>query len=215
MSRMPQPSKPAVLRVAMASTFRARDGREKQPTFPSRPEQATLPAMETLPPRVLVVMGVSGSGKTTVGAMLAGRLRWEFVDGDDFHPAANVAKMHGGHPLTDEDRWPWLDGIARWIDAVCATAGHGVVACSALRRVYRDRLAGGRPDVALVYLQGDEKVIASRQGARHGHYMPASLIASQFATLEPPGDGERVIEVSVVPPAAEVVLAVAAQIVAP
>jgi len=165
-------------------------------------------------PRVLVVMGVSGSGKTTVGAMLAGRLGWEFVDGDDFHPAANVAKMHAGHPLTDEDRWPWLDGIARWIDAVRETGGHGIVACSALRRAYRDRLVDGRGDVALVFLEGGERLIAARQGMRHGHYMPASLVTSQFATLEPPGVDERMIEVSVEPAAAEIVLTVAAKIAA-
>lgn len=165
-------------------------------------------------PSVLVIMGVSGSGKTTVGAMLAGRLGWEFVDGDDFHPAVNVAKMHAGHPLTDEDRWPWLDGIARWIDAVRSTGGHGIVACSALRRAYRDRLVDGRRDVALVFLVGDERLITARQAARHGHYMPASLVASQFATLEPPGADERGIEVSVEPPAAEIVLAVAAKVAA-
>ncbi len=165
-------------------------------------------------PCVLIVMGVSGSGKTTVGAMLAGKLGCEFVDGDDFHPAANVAKMHAGHPLTDEDRWPWLDSIARWIDAVRVTGGRGIVACSALRRVYRDRLVDGRPDVTLVFLEGDVKLIAARQEARHGHYMPASLVASQFATLEPPGDDERMIRVSVEPPAAEVVAAVAARIAA-
>ncbi len=164
------------------------------------------------PPRVLVVMGVSGSGKTTVGAMLAGKLGWEFVDGDDFHPAANVAKMHAGHPLTDDDRWPWLDSIARWIDAVRGTDGRGIVACSALRRMYRDRLVAGRPDVTSVFLHGDASLIAQRQGARHGHYMPASLVASQFATLEPPGEDERVIEVSVQPPAAEVVIAIAAKV---
>lgn len=166
--------------------------------------------MET--PRVLVIMGVSGSGKTTVGAMLAGKLGWEFVDGDDFHPAANVAKMHAGHPLTDEDRWPWLDSIARWIDAVRSTGGRGIVACSALRRAYRDRLGAARPDVALLFLQGDEKLIAARQEARHGHYMPASLVASQFATLEPPGEDEGMIGISVEPPAAEVVAAIAARI---
>jgi gluconokinase len=165
-------------------------------------------------PRVLVVMGVSGSGKTTVGAMLAGRLGWEFVDGDDFHPAANVAKMHAGHSLTDEDRWPWLDAIARWIDAVRGTGGHGIVACSALRRAYRDRLVDGRRDVALVFLEGDERLIAARQGARHGHYMPASLVASQFAALEPPGADERMIEVSVEPAAADIVLAVTAKVAA-
>jgi gluconokinase len=155
-------------------------------------------------PRVIVVMGVSGSGKTTVGAMLAGRLGWEFVDGDDFHPPANVAKMHAGHPLTDEDRWPWLDSVARWIDAVRGTDGHGVVACSALRRAYRDRLAAGRPDVQIVLLQGDPALIAKRQAARPQHYMPASLVASQFATLERPGADEQVLEVSVAPPPAEI-----------
>lgn len=163
-------------------------------------------------PRVVVVMGVSGSGKTTVGAMLAGRLGWEFVDGDDFHPPANVAKMRAGHALTDEDRWPWLDTIARWIDAVRGTGGHGVVACSALRRAYRDRLAAGRPDVGIIFLEGDAALIAQRQAARPQHYMPASLVASQFATLEKPGTDERVLEISVEPPAAEVLDAIVAKL---
>ena len=149
--------------------------------------------------RVILVMGVSGSGKTTVGAMLAGRLGWEFVDGDDFHSPANVAKMHAGHPLDDEDRWPWLDSVAAWIDAVRRTGGRGIVACSALRRVYRERLAGGREEVTVLFLEGDVEVVAARQAARPGHYMPASLVASQFATLEEPGEGERVIRVSVAP----------------
>ena len=146
--------------------------------------------------KAIVVMGVSGSGKTTVGALLAGRLGWNFVDGDDLHPPANVAKMRAGTPLTDEDRWPWLDVIAAWIDTARA-ARPGVVTCSALKRVYRDRLLADRPDVRLVYLHGSYDVIATRQAARQGHFMPASLIASQFATLEEPGADERAISIAV------------------
>ncbi len=141
-------------------------------------------------------MGVSGSGKTTIAALLAGGLGWNFADGDDLHPAANVAKMKSGTPLTDEDRWPWLDIIAAWIDT--ARAGRpGVVTCSALKRVYRDRLLAGRADVRLVYLHGSYDVIATRQAARQGHFMPASLIQSQFATLEEPGADEHPISVAV------------------
>ena len=109
-------------------------------------------------PSVLVVMGVSGSGKTTVAALLAGRLHWEFEDADDLHPAANVAKMHAGIPLTDADRWPWLHAVASWIDASRAAGRHGVVACSALKRSYRDIIVGSRPDVRLVYLKGDSAI---------------------------------------------------------
>ncbi len=154
---------------------------------------------------MLVVMGVSGSGKTTIAALLAGRLGWEFEDGDDFHPPANVAKMHGGTPLTDEDRWPWLRAIAAWIDATRAAGGHGIVACSALRRAYRDILVGDRPDVRLVYLRGDRALIARRQAARHNHFMPASLVDSQFAALEEPGADERPVVVGVEPRPAAVV----------
>ena len=150
-------------------------------------------------------MGVSGSGKTTVAALLAGRLGWAFEDGDDFHPAANVEKMAGGVPLTDADRWPWLEAIAAWIDATRSAGGHGVVACSALRRRYRAVLLAGRPDVRLVYLAGARELIARRQAARQGHFMPAGLIASQFDTLEEPGPDENPITVSVEPPPGEVV----------
>jgi carbohydrate kinase (thermoresistant glucokinase family) len=146
---------------------------------------------------VVVVMGVSGSGKTTIGALLAERLGWPFADGDDFHPPANIEKMHAGIPLTDRDRWPWLRAIAAWIDERRAAGGHGVIACSALRRAYREVLRGGRPDVRLVYLQGDIALITRRQAARHGHFMPASLMQSQFDTLEEPGAEERPITVSV------------------
>lgn len=150
-------------------------------------------------PSVLVVMGVSGSGKTTVAALLAGRLGWEFGDADDFHSPANVAKMHGGTPLTDADRAPWLDTMAAWIDATRATGRHGVLACSALKRAYRRVLTEGRDDVRIVYLRGDKALIGSRQAARHNHFMPASLLDSQFATLEEPGPEEHPLTVSVAP----------------
>ena len=162
-------------------------------------------------PTVLVVMGVSGSGKTTVAALLAGRLGWDFEDGDDFHPPANVAKMHGGTPLTNEDRWPWLRAIAAWIDAVRASGQHGVVACSALKRAYRDILITG-PDVRLVYLQGSRALIGQRQAARHNHFMPATLVESQFAALEEPGPDEHPLVVSVEPRPAQIVDVIVQQI---
>ena len=163
-------------------------------------------------PAVLVVMGVSGSGKTTIAALLAGQLGWEFEDADDFHPPANVAKMHGGTPLTDEDRWPWLHTIAAWIDATRSTGRHGVLACSALKRSYRDILVGDRPDVRLVYLQGSKALIAARQAARLNHYMPASLVDSQFAVLEEPGPDERPLIASVEPCPQEIVRGIVAQL---
>ena len=144
-------------------------------------------------------MGVSGSGKTTIAALLAGHLGWEFVDGDDFHSPANVRKMHGGTPLTDGDRWPWLATLAAWIDATRAVRRHGVLACSALKRSYRDVLVGSRTDVRLVYLQGNKALIASRQSARHAHFMPPTLVDSQFGTLEEPGPDEHPLTVSVAP----------------
>jgi gluconokinase len=157
---------------------------------------------------MLVVMGVSGSGKTTVAGLLAGQLGWELGDADDWHPPANVRKMHGGTPLEDDDRWPWLRSIAAWIDATRSTGRHGVLACSALKRSYRDVLIGSRPDVQLVYLRGDEALIQERQAARHNHYMPASLVHSQFEALEEPGPDELPIVVDVRPPAREVARAV-------
>jgi carbohydrate kinase (thermoresistant glucokinase family) len=154
---------------------------------------------------VIVVMGVSGSGKTTVAALLAGRLQWEFEDGDWLHPEANVEKMHRGIALTDEDRRPWLRAIAAWIDQTRHAGRHGVVACSALKRSYRDVLIGERRDVRLVYLKGDEALIARRITARHGHFMPASLLHSQFEALEEPGPDERPITVSIEARPAEIV----------
>ena len=159
-------------------------------------------------PAVLVVMGVSGSGKTTVAALLAGRLGWEFEDGDDFHPPANVAKMRSGTPLSDEDRWPWLHSVAAWIDAVRESGRRGVVTCSGLKRAYRDILVDGRPDVQLVYLRGRHDLIVQRQAARLGHFMPAALVSSQFATLEEPGEDEHALIVSVEPRPSEIADAV-------
>jgi gluconokinase len=150
-----------------------------------------------LAPAVVVVMGVSGSGKTTVASLLAGRLGWEFEDADDFHPPANVAKMHAGIPLTDADRGPWLDAIAAWIDRVRAEGRHGVVTCSALKRAYRRVLVGDRPDVRLVYLKGERGLIGRRMAARQGHFMPTSLLDSQFGTLEEPGSDENPVVISV------------------
>ena len=148
------------------------------------------------PPVVLVVMGVSGSGKSTVAGMLAGRLGWDLEEGDDLHPASNIAKMAAGQPLTDEDRWPWLDRIAAWIQLHTASGTPGIITCSALRRVYRDRLAG--PGVAFVHLDGWRDAIASRLSTRIDHFMPQSLLGSQFATLEPLEDDEDgiVVELS-------------------
>ncbi len=148
-------------------------------------------------PCALVVMGVSGSGKSTIAEKLAQRLRWTYEDGDRFHPASNVAKMSAGHPLTDEDRWPWLRAISDEIDRVCASGGHVVIACSALKRAYRDILVHGRSDVRIVYLDGTQQLIATRLARRKGHFMPPGLLESQFRTLEPPGGSENPVTVSI------------------
>ena len=148
-------------------------------------------------PCALIVMGVAGSGKSTIGDKLAARLGWAYEDGDRFHPASNVAKMSTGQPLTDEDRWPWLKAIADEIDRLCAAGQRAVVACSALRRAYRDVLVHGRDDIRLVYLEGTQRLIADRLGARKGHFMPPGLLASQFKTLEPPTKDEHPVTVSI------------------
>ena len=148
-------------------------------------------------PCALVVMGVSGSGKSTIGEVLAARLGWRYEDADKFHPASNVAKMSAGQPLTDEDRWPWLKAIAAEVDAVCDSGGHVVIGCSALRRVYRDILVHGRTDTRIVYLEGSQQLIAARLSRRKGHFMPPALLASQFRTLEPPGEAEHPVTVSI------------------
>jgi gluconokinase len=148
-------------------------------------------------PCALIVMGVSGSGKSTIADQLGERLGWRYEDGDNFHPASNVAKMKAGHPLTDEDRWPWLRAIAAEIDRVCKAGDHVVIACSALKRAYRDILVHGRRDVRIVYLKGSQQLIADRLAKRKGHFMPAGLLDSQFATLEPPADSEAPVTVSI------------------
>lgn len=141
-------------------------------------------------PSVLLIMGVAGAGKSTYGESLAAEFGWPFRDADSFHPAANIAKMKSGTPLTDDDRWPWLDAIAQWIDAHRAAGTHAIVSCSALKRVYRARLMASRSDVRLVYLKGDKALIARRMAARTDHFMPTALLDSQFAALEEPGGEE-------------------------
>jgi len=148
-------------------------------------------------PCALVVMGVSGSGKSTIADSLAARLGWRCEDGDTFHPASNVAKMSAGHPLTDEDRWPWLQAIADEIDRVCKAGERAVIACSALKRAYRDILVHGRNDVRIIFLNGTQELIAGRLAARKGHFMPPGLLTSQFATLQPPDANEHPVTVSI------------------
>lgn len=135
----------------------------------------------------VLLMGVCGCGKSTVGRALAAELDWTFLDADTLHPEANVTKMAAGVPLTDEDRWPWFDRVVAEMGRHAAAGTHVVVACSALRQAYRDRLATGTT-VRFVYLKGDAETIAPRLATRKGHFMPPSLLASQFATLEEPGD---------------------------
>jgi len=162
-------------------------------TTPTAPEGGAASAA----PPILLITGVSGSGKTTVGSLLAGRLGWEYAEADSFHPAANIEKMSAGHPLTDEDRWPWLDNIGHWIDATTAKGRPGVVTSSALKRVYRDRLLRGRPQVRLIYLDVDRATVARRLTARNGHFFPPELLDSQFRDLEVPAEDEHPVRVPV------------------
>ena len=145
---------------------------------------------------IVIVAGVSGSGKSTVGALLAGRLGWRFADADEFHPAANVEKMRAGVPLTDEDRRPWLRAIAAWLDERIAAGEQAVITCSALKRSYRDLLLAGRPQARMVFLAPDREMLARRLAVRHGHFFPEELLGSQFTDLEPPQPDERVVTVA-------------------
>jgi carbohydrate kinase (thermoresistant glucokinase family) len=146
----------------------------------------------------IVVMGVSGAGKSTVGRIVAQRLGCAFRDADSFHPQANIEKMAGGHPLTDEDRWPWLEAIAAWIAEHRAAGTSCVVTCSALKRAYRDIVTSRQSDdVRLVHLQGNFLLIEARLKARQGHFMPPALLASQFDALEEPASDEHAITVSI------------------
>ena len=141
---------------------------------------------------IAVVMGVSGSGKTTIGSAAAARLGWEFLDGDDFHPPENVAKMSAGKPLTDEDRWPWLDQLNAELREREARGESAMLACSGLKQAYRDRLSRGLTDWRLVFLDGSFELLRQRMKGRKHRYMPASLLQSQFATLERPADAIRI-----------------------
>ena len=161
-------------------------------------------------PVILVVMGVSGSGKTTIASAIADRLHWDLQEGDDLHPESNVDKMARGTPLTDDDRWPWLDRVAGWIDEHLDAGRSGVVTCSALKRSYRDVLR--RDAVHFVYLDAGRDELEKRVMHRRGHYMPASLLDSQLATLEPPEDDEQVFVVSIDRPAGDIAAEIAERI---
>ena len=150
---------------------------------------------------IVVLMGVSGSGKTAVGEQLAGDLGWKFYDGDDFHPQANVEKMAAGNPLNDTDRQPWLERLAALVVEVAGRGESAVLACSALRQSYREILGDGRHDVQFVYLKGSSELIRQRLEGRTGHFFDPSLLGSQFATLEEPGDA---LVVDVAPPVTEI-----------
>jgi gluconokinase len=154
---------------------------------------------------IVVLAGVSGSGKSTVGRLLAERLNGRFADGDAFHSAANVAKMHAGVPLTDADREPWLRAIEAWIDQRISAGQSAVVACSALRRGFRDALRAGRPQVRLVLLDVSREVVVARLTARHGHFFPGNLLDSQLRDLEPPGPDEPVLVVDADQPPVQIV----------
>ncbi len=154
-------------------------------------------AVATRLPVAIILMGVSGSGKSTVAEALARRTGFAVEDADAFHPQANIDKMHAGIPLTDDDRWPWLRAIAAAIDRNAETGWPVIIACSALKRAYRDVLVHGRDDVRIVYLKGSRDLIARRLAARRDHFMPPSLLDSQFATLEEPAPDEPVMAVDI------------------
>ena len=163
----------------------------------------------------VVVMGVSGAGKSTVAQQLARRLGWNFAEGDALHPATNVAKMASGKPLTDADRAPWLAAVAQVIATWRSRGERGVITCSALKRAYRSRIIGDHNDVRLVYHAGPRALIAQRIAARHDHFMPASLLDSQFAALQPPEADENPITVEIDRPVPELVERIVAGLCAP
>lgn len=173
---------------------------------PSSAAQNPRAALEKPVPRLIVVIGVCGSGKSTLGTSLAKHLRKPFLDADDFHPAANKNKMAQGIPLSDVDRWPWLDVLARALAVKGKEAGMAVAACSALRRSYRERLVlmAGEP-IMFVMLEGSRELIAERLALRKGHFMPAAMLDSQLATLEPPHDDEQAVKLDIAQPMAAMV----------
>jgi carbohydrate kinase (thermoresistant glucokinase family) len=157
----------------------------------------TAPSKRLALPVVLVLMGVSGCGKTTVAEIIVQRLRWPFEEGDALHPPENVAKMHAGHPLDDADRAPWLARVADWVDTRLDAGESGVITCSALKRKYRELIDRRGREIEFVYLHGSRELIASRLAGRQGHFMPSSLLDTQFATLEEPGPDEPAIRVEI------------------
>jgi carbohydrate kinase (thermoresistant glucokinase family) len=175
----------------------ASSGRMLGPDALRSPASMPVASKRPAPPVVLVLMGVSGSGKTTVAQIIAERLGWPFEEGDALHPPANVAKMAAGHPLTDEDRAPWLARVADWVDARLDAGESGVITCSALKRKYRELIDRRGKGVEFVYLHGERALIAARLATRHGHFMPSSLLDSQFATLEEPAADEPAIRVEI------------------
>jgi gluconokinase len=150
---------------------------------------------------IVLIGGVAGSGKTTVGALLADRLHWRFADADAFHPPANVAKMRSGVPLTDADRRPWLKAITAWMDERISAGESGVAGCSALKQKYRDELLAGRPAARLAFLQISRAAAHARLGARHGHFFTVALLDSQFAELDPPEESPQLIVLDATEPA--------------
>src|SRR5690348_8839015 len=172
-----------------------------------QPERVWSPALThaVTSPAIVVVMGVSGSGKSTVAAMLAAALGCQFQEGDDLHPPENVEKMRSGAPLTDADRLPWLRKIAEEIDGWRARGESGVLTCSALKRSYRDMIIGDRSEVTLVYLKGSHDLIHQRMAARHEHFMPVALLDSQFAALQEPTPDEHPLTVDVAGQPADIV----------
>jgi gluconokinase len=183
-----------------------------RPDYPARRPWSAALAHSLTKPVIAVVMGVSGSGKTTIAVLLSAALGCQFQEGDDLHPAANIEKMHSGIPLTDADRLPWLRKIAEEIGIWCARGESGVLTCSALKRSYRDIIIGGRPGVTLVYLKGSHDLIRRRMAARHEHFMPVALLDSQFATLQEPSPDEQPITVDVGGRPAEIVAEIVHQL---
>jgi carbohydrate kinase (thermoresistant glucokinase family) len=168
--------------------------------------------MRTVDPAVVVLMGVSGCGKSTIGNGLSQVLGWPFRDADTFHPPANIDKMSRGVPLNDADRRPWLEAIAQWIDSRREAGAPGIVSCSALKRGYRQRIIGPRSGVRLVFLKGEMGLIAARLAQRKGHFMPPALLQSQFDALEEPDETERPLVVDITATPDEIVAAIVASL---
>ena len=163
-------------------------------------------------PQHLVIMGVSGSGKTTISTLLSEHLGWIAAEADEFHPESNIAKMSSGTPLTDEDRWPWLASIREWMDTQAENGRSTIVTCSALKHSYRDVLATASGDVHFVHLNGDAAVLGERMKTRSGHFMPASLLPSQMSTLEPLAEDEQGVVVDILKPPGDIAAEILARL---